>query len=100
MLPSSVVDAKNLLAPRTMQAFLSDLVSYDIVIVDLPTLASGADRLAVSSVLDGVVMIAEWGKTHVDTLRELVRALQASRTPTLGVLLTNARAMTSKHRKA
>ncbi|NGO52915.1 Wzz/FepE/Etk N-terminal domain-containing protein [Allomesorhizobium camelthorni] len=100
MLPSSVVDARNLLAPRTMQAFLSELVSYDIVIVDLPPLASGADRLAVSSVLDGVVMIAEWGKTHVDTLRELVRTLQASRTPTLGVLLTNARAMTSRHRKA
>jgi uncharacterized protein involved in exopolysaccharide biosynthesis/Mrp family chromosome partitioning ATPase len=100
MLPSSVVDAKNLLAARTMQAFLSELVSYDIVIVDLPTLASGADRLAVSSVLDGVVMIADWGKTHVDTLRELVRTLQASRTPTIGVLLTNARAMTSKHRKA
>lgn len=100
MLPSSVVDARNLLVPRTMQAFLSELVSYDIVIVDLPTHASGADRLAVSSVLDGVVMIAEWGKTHVDTLRELVRTLQASRTPTLGVLLTNARAMTSKHRKA
>jgi uncharacterized protein involved in exopolysaccharide biosynthesis/Mrp family chromosome partitioning ATPase len=100
MLPSSVVDAKNLLAARTMQAFLSELVSYDIVIVDLPTLASGADRLAVSSVLDGVVMIADWGKTHVDTLRELVRTLQASRTPTIGVLLTNARAMTSKHRNA
>lgn len=99
MLPSSVVDAKNLLAPRKMQAFLSDLAVYDIVIVDLPSLASGADRLAVGSVLDGVVMVAEWGRTHVDALRELVRTLQASRTPILGALLTKARAMTSKHRK-
>lgn len=100
MLPSSVVDARNLLAPRTMQAFLSELVSYDIVIVDLPTLASGDDRLAVSSALDGVFMIAEWGKTHIETLRELLRTLQANRTTILGVLLTKARAMSSKQRKS
>ncbi|WP_394886084.1 GumC family protein (plasmid) [Mesorhizobium sp. AaZ16] len=98
LLPSSVVDARNLLGPKTMEAFLSD-ASYDIVIVDLPTLASGADRLAVSSALDGVVMVAEWGQTHVETLRELVRTLQASRTTILGVLLTKARAMASKSRR-
>ncbi|MER9057774.1 MULTISPECIES: GNVR domain-containing protein [unclassified Mesorhizobium] len=102
LLPSSVVQAKNLLAPRNMEAFLSDLAAcditpYDIVIFDLPTLASGADMLMVGSVLDGVVILAEWGKVHVETLRGLVRTLQASRTPVLGVLLTKARA---KHRKA
>jgi len=109
VLSSSVVDARNLLVPRNMQAFLSELsaddpaayelAAYDIIIVDLPTLVSGADDLIVGSVLDGVVVVAEWGKTHVDTLRELVRTLQASRTQILGVLLTNARAMTSKHRR-
>lgn len=110
MLPSSVVGAKHLLAPGNMEAFLSELTdcdlaahelaTYDIVIVDLPTLASGADELIVGSVLDGIVIVAEWGKTHVETLRGLVRTLQASRTPVLGVLLTRARAMTFKHRKA
>ncbi|UCI29376.1 GumC family protein [Mesorhizobium sp. B4-1-4] len=109
VLPSSVVDAKNLLVPRNMQAVLSDLsasdpaayqpAAYDIVIVDLPTLVSGADDLIVGSVLDGVVLVAEWGKTHVDTLGELVRILQATRTQILGALLTKARAMTSKHRR-
>ncbi|PBC08745.1 GNVR domain-containing protein [Mesorhizobium sp. WSM3859] len=109
VLSSSVVDAKNLLVPRNMQAFLSEissddpatdeLAAYDIVIVDMPTLESGADDLIIGSVLDGVVVVAEWGKTHVDTLRELVRTLQASRTQILGVLLTKARAITSKHRR-
>lgn len=110
MLPSSVVDARHLLAPGNMETFLSELTDcnlaayelagYDIVIIDLPTLASGADELIVGSVLDGVVVIAEWGKTHVETLRELIKTLRASRTPILGVLLTKARAMTSKHRRA
>lgn len=110
VLPSSVVGARHLLAPGNMEAFLLELTAsdlaayelaaYDIVILDLPTLASGADELIVGSVLDGVVVVAEWGKTHVETLRELVRTLQASRTPILGVLLTKARAMKSKHRRA
>ena len=107
VLPSSEVDARNLLAPRSMQAFLSELgasevagyelAAYDIVIVDLPTLVSGADDLIVGSVLDGVVIVAEWGKTHLETLRELARTLQASRTQVLGVLLTGARVVTSRH---
>ncbi|CDX36099.1 CPSC/CAPB subfamily ATPase [Mesorhizobium sp. ORS 3359] len=109
VLSSFVVDSRDLLVPRNMQAFLSEvtagdpaaheLAAYDIVIVDLPTLESGPDDLVVGSVLDGVVVVAEWGKTHVDTLRELVRTLQASRTQIFGVLLTNARAMTSKYRR-
>lgn len=109
VLSSHVVEEKNLLVPRNMQAFLSEisagdpaayeLTAYDIVIVDMPTLGSGADDLIVGSVLDGVVVVAEWGKTHVDTLQELVRTLQASRTQILGVLLTKARAIKSKHRR-
>jgi Mrp family chromosome partitioning ATPase len=105
LLPSSAVDEKHLLVPGKMKALFAELAAvdlaanqlaaYDIVIVNLPTLASGADELIVGSVLDGVLIIAEWGKTHVETLRELVRTLQAGRTPVLGVLLTM-----SKRRKA
>ncbi|TPK90669.1 ATPase [Mesorhizobium sp. B2-4-12] len=108
LLRSSVVEGTDLLTPRNMEAFLSEVTAfgladrelgaYDVVIVDLPTLASGADELMVGSVLDGVVIVAEWGKTHSETLRDLVRALQASRAHVLGALLANARAMTSKHR--
>ncbi|RUY24781.1 ATPase [Mesorhizobium sp. M7A.F.Ca.US.001.04.1.1] len=108
ILSSSTVDARHLLAPSKMEAFLSELAAsdlaanglpaYDIVILDLPTLASGADELIVGSVLDGVVIVAEWGKTQVQTLQELVKTLQACRTPILGVLLARVRA--PKRRKA
>ncbi|MER9952272.1 GNVR domain-containing protein [Mesorhizobium sp. M0047] len=110
ILSSSIVDARHLLAPSKIEAFLSELTAsdlaannlaaYDIVIFDLPTLASGADELIVGSVLDGVVIVAEWGKTQVQTLQELVRTLQASRTPILGVLLASARGTTAKRHKA
>jgi uncharacterized protein involved in exopolysaccharide biosynthesis/Mrp family chromosome partitioning ATPase len=98
ILPVWVVEAKNLLAPRTLQALLADLHAYDIVIVDLPTLANGSDGLAAGSVLDGVVMAAEWGKTQIDTLRELASTVKASRTTIIGVLLTNVRAAPAKRR--
>ncbi|EHK54163.1 GumC family protein [Allomesorhizobium alhagi] len=98
ILPVWVVRAKNLLAPRSLQALLSDLDSYDIVIVDLPTLANGSDGLAAGSVLDGVVMAAEWGRTQIDTLRELASTVKASRTTIIGVLLTNVRAAPAKRR--
>ncbi|HEV2501693.1 MAG TPA: GNVR domain-containing protein [Mesorhizobium sp.] len=103
VLSSSTVDARNLLMPKNMQALVSELnadevAAYDKIIIDLPTLESGADDLVVGSVLDGVVIVVEWGKTHLDTLQELVRTLQASRAPILGVLLAKSRVTTSKHR--
>jgi uncharacterized protein involved in exopolysaccharide biosynthesis/Mrp family chromosome partitioning ATPase len=110
VLPSSAVEAWNLREPKNMQAFLTDigagkvagcgLAAHDIVIVDMPTLVSGADDLIVGSALDGVIVVAEWGRTHVETLRELVRTLQAGRTQVLGVLLAGGRAVASKHRRA
>lgn len=100
MLSAMVADASNLVAPRSMQAFLSGLSTYDMVIVDLPAFASGPDRLSVSSVLDGVVVVAEWGKTQTDTLGDLARTLQASRTGLLGVLLANSPAIVRPKRKS
>lgn len=99
VLPASVVDEKNLLSPRAMQLFLSELVAYDMVIVDLPAMTSAPDQLSVGSALDGVVIVAEWGKTHVDTVVELARSLQASRTLMIGVLLANSRGMTTRRPK-
>lgn len=99
LLPAAVVDAGNLVAPRSMQAFLSGLSTYDMVIVDLPAFESGPDRLAVGAVLDGVVVVAEWGKTQSDTLGDVARSLQASRTELLGVLLANSPAIARPKRK-
>ncbi|QDC01635.1 MULTISPECIES: GumC family protein [Phyllobacteriaceae] len=106
LLPGPVIDARKLLMPKNMEAFLSELTAcdlpscaYDIVILDMPTLASGADLLKIGSILDGVVMVAECGETHLDTLRDLTRTLQTSRSPILGVLLTRARAATFLQRR-
>jgi uncharacterized protein involved in exopolysaccharide biosynthesis/Mrp family chromosome partitioning ATPase len=96
ILPSSTSDQRHLLAPSNLQAVLPDLQCYDMVIVDLPPLISGADRLAIGSLLDGVIIVAEWGKTPVDLIAELTRVLIANKTPILGVLMTKVRIMSTR----
>jgi len=100
ILPSSISDARHLLAPHNMQALLPDLHSYDMVLVDLPPLTAGADRLAISSLLDGVILVAQWGQTPVDLVAELSRALQANKTFIVGVLLTKVGVMSTRRYRA
>ena len=82
--------------PRNLETLLPDLDAYDVVIFDLPPLTSGSEKLAIGRLLDGVVVVAEWGSTPVDLVRELVWTLQANKTPIVGVLLTKVRRMSSK----
>ncbi|MDG4879443.1 GNVR domain-containing protein [Mesorhizobium sp. WSM4935] len=96
MLLCSSSDATELLVPETMRTVLEGLESYDIVIIVLPSFTSGS-KLAASSVLDGVILVARWGRTSTDVLKELVRSLHASRAPITGVLITGAPTRSRKH---
>jgi Mrp family chromosome partitioning ATPase len=91
MLPSWSSKANELLVPKTLHAFLEGSGAYDVVIVVLLSFTSGADNLAVCSVLDGVVLVAGWGKTPMDMLGELVRSMHANKAPIVGVLMTGVR---------
>ena len=97
ILPSSLADSRNLLSPRNMRVLLPELQSYDMVIVDLPPLTSGSDRLAVTSLFDGVVLVAESGRTPVDLFGELVRSMHISNTSIIGVVMTNVRGRSAKY---
>jgi Mrp family chromosome partitioning ATPase len=99
MLPSSP-DTRKLLVPKTMQAALEGLASYDIVIVVLPSFISGAENLMAGSVLDGVLLVARWGRTPMEILAELVRSMHASKAPIVGVLMTGVRMRSGKRRAA
>jgi uncharacterized protein involved in exopolysaccharide biosynthesis/Mrp family chromosome partitioning ATPase len=96
LLRSPVSAAKDLLVSNNMQTLLQDLQCYDMVIVDLPPLTSGAESLAVSSLLDGVILVAAWGQTPAHMLGELVRLMQATKTPIIGVLMTKVRIMSTR----
>ena len=88
-LPASV----DLLAtPAPAQGTIPSLsVGYDIVIVTLPSLASGPESLAPFRQLDGVLVVTEWGRTSLAAAGELVSVILSYDTPVLGMLLTKAR---------
>ncbi|MGK9286790.1 polysaccharide biosynthesis tyrosine autokinase [Sinorhizobium meliloti] len=95
-LPSPVSDANRLITPKNMTALLDELESYEIIIVDLPPSTSGVHGLAAASVLDGVVVVAEWGKTPLDLVVELSRMLQVTKTSVVGVVLTKVRRLSAR----
>lgn len=79
---------------------LPDLAGYDIAVVNLPSLASGPESLAISAQLSGVVVVAEWGTTAVGAAGELVSVLHGHNATIFGALLTKVRYLSKSHRRS
>ncbi len=61
---------------------------YHFVIVDLPPLTPVAEGLTISSLLDGVVLAVQWGRTPRDLLADVTYGLNLAEANILGVVLT------------
>jgi uncharacterized protein involved in exopolysaccharide biosynthesis/Mrp family chromosome partitioning ATPase len=84
-------NSANLLVPDNMDRLLSDVDDYSVVIVELPPFSSGAEGLAVCPLLDGVIVVAQWGVTSLDQLEDLTQTLKNINSPVVGVLMTRVR---------
>jgi Mrp family chromosome partitioning ATPase len=74
-----------------MDRLLGDVDDYSVVIVELPPFSSGAEGLAVCPLLDGVIVVAQWGVTSLDQLEDLTQTLKNINSPVVGVLMTRVR---------
>jgi len=84
-----IANSNDILGSEEMQVLLRDLFqSYDIIVVDLPPLNPVVDGLAISPLLDGVVVVTEWGKTPLDLISEMLRSLRMAKASILGVVMT------------
>ena len=84
-----ILNSGDVLGSENMNQLLQQLPShYDMVIVDLPPIKPVTDGLAISSLLDGVIMAAEWGTTPLPLLAEAVHALRMAQVNILGAVLT------------
>jgi capsular exopolysaccharide synthesis family protein len=91
LLPATgkIANSTDVLGFEHMQVLLKDLLlAYDIIIFDVPPANPIVDGLALSHVLDAVVVIAEWGRTPLDLLSEMVRSLRMAKISILGVIMT------------
>ncbi|MET7247431.1 Wzz/FepE/Etk N-terminal domain-containing protein [Methylobacterium sp. EM32] len=77
------------LGSPAMEALLTSLSdAYDVVIVDLPPVGRSAATVALAPLLDGVVLMTEWGRTPLRTLTEACEALEHARARILGTITT------------
>ena len=76
------------LASTEAQALLARLRgSFDVILIDLPAL----DARVAGCFLDGVVIVANWGKTSIDGLKALVDMLRTGGAPLPGLVVDEVR---------
>lgn len=63
---------------------------FDHIIIDLPPVDEVVSTREIAPLLDGIVLVATWGKTRVGTLDGALQALQRDRTNVFGVVLNKA----------
>ena len=64
--------------------------SYDLVIVDMPALATGPDVRAAAQSLDGFLLVVKWGATESELVRQALRSAGEARPKFAGAVLNMA----------
>ncbi|WP_426616124.1 P-loop NTPase [Bradyrhizobium sp. McL0616] len=83
-------EASEFLGSEASRAFLEKLrQQYDYIVVDLPPLAPVVDVRAGSAILDGLILVVQWGKTPIPTVQRTLESSQSMQCKLLGVVLNN-----------
>ncbi len=79
-----------LLASQKMKDLLAELKThFDYILLDTPPLVLVTDAVILGSVVDGVLLIIQAGRTQRGIVRHAVELLQQSKSRLLGYVLTN-----------
>lgn len=79
------------MGPALLSEVLSSVAdSYDLVIVDMPSLAEGPDVRAAASLLDGFLLVVKWGATASELVRQGFRSAGEARPKFVGAVLNMA----------
>jgi polysaccharide biosynthesis transport protein len=62
---------------------------YDYIVLDLPPLAPVVDVRAGSAIVDGFVLVIQWGKTPIPTVQRTLKSAQTVQYKLLGAILNN-----------
>lgn len=73
---------------------------YQLVMVDLPDMTTGVEARRIGAQLDGCVIVAEWGRTSVDGLAEMIELLRATGASIVGVVINKGQLRQPKLRLA
>lgn len=91
-----ILSSSELLTTEQMRMLLDRLrKTYDYVIVDLPPLTPVVDVRATSALVDGFVLVVEWGGTKIDVVQHALHTAPNVYENVIGVVLnkTNIKSM-------
>ncbi|MGZ4482496.1 MAG: tyrosine-protein kinase family protein, partial [Gaiellales bacterium] len=84
-------DPAGFLESAALSAVLDDLRSRaDLVLIDAPPVLPVSDAMAISSKVDGMIVVSRLEVVHRGMLRELRRELDSTQVARLGLVLTGA----------
>ena len=87
-----------LLTSARMEALMTELRNaYDYIVVDLPPITAVSDALAISKLMDGVVMVVRDGVSDQQMLSEAMRQLEMVNARVLGFVYRDADASDKKY---
>lgn len=73
-----------------MERLLPSFRCYDLVIFDLPPMLAVGDVHAAASMLDGAIMVVEWGRTTEEDIESALRMAPAVREKIVGTLVNKS----------
>ena len=83
-------EASEFLGSGASREFLEKLrQQYDYIVLDLPPLVPVVDVRAGGAIVDGFVLVVQWGKTPIPTVQRALASAQAVQYKLLGAVLNN-----------
>jgi capsular exopolysaccharide synthesis family protein len=83
-------EASEFLGSGASREFIDKLrQQYEYIILDLPPLAPVVDVRAGSAIVDGFVLVVQWGKTPISSVQRALASAQAVQYKLLGAVLNN-----------
>jgi len=83
-----ILNSAELLRSSVMRDLLAKITTtFTPVIVDLPALSGVIDARAVAPLLDGCILVVEWGRTPIDAVKDALNLLRASNATVYGIVL-------------
>ncbi|MCJ8145225.1 AAA family ATPase [Ancylobacter sp. A5.8] len=87
---SSAISEALLGSVAMMRCLDEALRNHDIVVVDLPALEQSSAAIAMGPLLDGLLVVVEWGQTPTQLITEAVDRLETTGSRVLGTVLNKA----------
>ncbi len=77
--------------PQALESRIKGALNqYDMVIIDLPSLASGPGARTVAQIVDGFLLVVRWGQTDSELVRQAIQSTGEAQAKFIGIALNAA----------